>query len=200
MGKAMVPTRGQPQHMQTDHMIRRAFTGDEYRRMAEIGLLHEDDRVELIDGAILVMSPQGSRHVACINRLAKMLEQRIGSTTIVQTQSSIRLDDYTEPQPDIAVLRLQADFYASALPGPDDVLLVIEVADTSLAYDKDTKLPRYANAGIAELWIVDLQHDTVFRYTQPHAGFYAETHQARHGDALQSSVLPNLLLAVDELM
>jgi Uma2 family endonuclease len=178
---------------------RRTWTADEYHRMAEVGILHEDDRVELIDGEIVNMSPLGSRHIACVNRLSKLLERRIGDTTIVQTQSSIRLNDVSEPQPDIAVLRLRADYYADSLPAPSDVLLVIEVADTSLNYDQHVKLPRYADAAIAEVWIVDVARSMLTCYTDPRQGFYANQRHAQRGDAIPSSVFPNLVLAVDEI-
>jgi Uma2 family endonuclease len=178
---------------------RRMWTADEYHRMAEVGILHEDDRVELIDGEIVNMSPLGSRHIACVNRLSKLLERRIGDTTIVQTQSSISLADASEPQPDIAVLRLRADYYADVLPSPSDVLLLIEVADTSLNYDQHVKLPRYAEAGIAEVWIVDLGRAMLTRYTDPRQSFYANQQHAQRGDALQSSVLSDLIIAVDEI-
>ncbi len=178
---------------------RRMWTADEYHRMAEVGILHEDDRVELIDGEIVNMSPLGSRHIACVNRLSKLLERRIGDTTIVQTQSSISLTDASEPQPDIAVLRLRADYYADVLPSPSDVLLLIEVADTSLNYDQHVKLPRYAEAGIAEVWIVDLGRAMLTRYTDPRQIFYANQQHAQRGDVLQSSVLSDLIIAVDEI-
>jgi Uma2 family endonuclease len=193
--KTMAVDTAQP----VEPWARRMWTADEYHRMAEVGILHEDDRVELIDGAIVEMSPVGSRHIACINRLSKLLERRIGDTTLVQTQSSIRLSDASEPQPDIAVLRLRADYYADALPTPSDVLLVIEVADTSLPYDQYVKLPRYAEAGIAEVWIVDVARPMVTRYTDPRRTFYANQQHAQRGDALQSGVFPDLLLAVNEI-
>lgn len=178
---------------------RRIWTAAEYHRMAEVGILHEDDRVELIDGEIVEISPIGSRHAACVNRLSKLLERRIGDTTIVQTQSPIRLNDASEPQPDMAVLRLRADYYTDALPTPPDVLLVIEVADTSLSYDQHVKLPRYADAGIAEVWIVDVARSMLTRYTDPRRGFYTNQQHAQRGDALQSDVFVDLLLAVDEI-
>lgn len=178
---------------------RRLWTPDEYHRMAEVGILHEDDRVELIDGEITTMSPIGGRHAACVDRLNMLLVRRIGDTTIVRIQGPIRLNDYSEPQPDIAVLRLRADYYADSLPIPPDVLLVMEVADSSLAYDQHIKLPRYADAGIAEVWIVDLGSAKLTRYTDPRSSFYAAEHHAGRGDAIQSTVFPELLIAVDDV-
>jgi Uma2 family endonuclease len=178
---------------------RRTWTADEYYRMAEAGILHEDDRVELIDGEIIEMSPIGSKHAACVDRIGKLLERRIGDTTIIRVQGPIRLNDASEPQPDIAVLHLRADYYADALPTPADVLLVVEVADTSLSYDQQVKLPCYAGTGIAEVWIVDVGRAMLTRYTDPRSSFYANQQHAQRGDAIQSSVFPDLLLAVDQV-
>jgi len=178
---------------------RRMWTANEYHRMVEVGILHEDDRVELIDGEIIEMSPIGSKHAACVNRILSVLRQRLGIEFIISVQNPIRLSDASEPQPDIAVLRLRADYYADTLPMPSDVLLVIEVADTSLPYDQHVKLPRYADAGIAEVWIVDVARSMLTRYTDPRQNFYANQQHAQRGDALQSSVFPDLLLAVDEV-
>jgi len=178
---------------------RRTWTADEYHRMAEVGILHEDDRVELIDGEIVEMSPIGSRHAACVNRIVSVLRQRLGIEFIISVQNPIRLNDASEPQPDIAVLRLRADYYADSLPVPSDVLLVIEVADTSLNYDQHVKLPRYADVAIAEVWIVDVARSMLTCYTDPRQGFYANQRHAQRGDAIPSSVFPNLVLAVDEI-
>lgn len=180
-------------------ITRRPFTVKEYERMASAGILGEDDRVELIEGEIIKMSPIGSRHAACVDRLSKLLERRIGQDTIIRVQSPIRLNDYTEPQLDIAVLRLRADYYAEAHPAPDNVLLVVEVADTSLEYDRDVKLPRYAQAMIGEAWLVDLAHTTLTQYTQPSNGFYASVHQVERGGALVSTVFPDLLLSAEDM-
>src|SRR5689334_7852246 len=116
------------------------FTVDDYTRMADAGILSEDDRVELIEGAVVEMSPFRRLHAACVDRLNAWLNRLLGASAIVRVQSPIRLSDYSEPQPDIALLRPRADFYASGHPGPRDVLLVIEVADTSLDYDRGVKL------------------------------------------------------------
>ena len=181
-------------------ITRRAWTVDEYERMAEAGILTEDDRVELIEGEIVQMSPIGSRHAACVNRVAAWLQRKIGQDTIISVQNPIRLNDYTEPQPDIAVLRLQADFYAPAHPTPADVLLVIEVAETSLAYDRDVKLPRYAEAQIPEVWLIDLAGATVTHYAQPRNGVYADVHPAQRGEVLIARTFPNVLVPVDDLV
>src|SRR5215467_3550089 len=106
------------------------FTADDYHRLAEVGILTEDDRVELIDGEIIKMSPIGSRHVACVNKLNTLLSQRVGNAGIVSVQNPIGVDEYSEPEPDIALLQPRPDFYSKSLATAGDVLLVIEVADT----------------------------------------------------------------------
>jgi Uma2 family endonuclease len=178
---------------------RRMWTADEYHRMAEVSILHEDDRVELIDGEIIQLEPISSRHAACTSRLNKLLHHRLNDDVIISAGNPIRFDQYTEVQPDIAVLHFQSDWYASAHPMPSDVLLIMEVADTSLNYDQHVKLPRYAEAGIAEVWTVNVGRSMLTRYTEPRQSFYATQQHAGRGDAIQSSVFPDLLLAVDEV-
>jgi Uma2 family endonuclease len=125
--------------------------------MAEAGIFTEDDRVELIEGEVVAMSPIGPRHAACVRKLARLIRDRVSSTAaIVDVQDPIRLSEHSEPLPDISILRPRDDFYADGHPGPEDVLVLLEVADASVMYDRNTKLPLYARAGIAEVWLVDL--------------------------------------------
>ncbi|QBQ53533.1 Uma2 family endonuclease [Nitrosococcus wardiae] len=146
---------------------RHPFTVQDYHRMAEVGILHEDDRVELLDGEILEMSPIGSRHAAAVDYLTAWLSREVGERAIVRVQSPIRLSLYSEPQPDLTLLKPRSDFYASAHPGPEDVLLLIEMAESSLDDDRDLKLPRYAEAGILESWIIDLPGQRLLVYREP---------------------------------
>jgi hypothetical protein len=127
-------------------ILRWQCTVANFARMVETGILAEDNRVELIDGAVRAMRPIGSRHVAIVNRLNARLSRQVTDRAIVSVQNPLQLTDYTEPQPDLAVLRPRADFYAQALPVPADVLLVVEVVETSPEYDRDEKIPRYAQA------------------------------------------------------
>jgi Uma2 family endonuclease len=122
--------------MMSVQIARRPFTVSDYARMRETGILAEDDRVELIDGEVRLMSPIGPRHAAIVNRLSTLIRRHIGETAIVSVQNPIQLNDYTEPQPDLAILHARDDYYAHAHPRPDDIILVIEVADTSAAYDR----------------------------------------------------------------
>ena len=176
---------------------RRRFTVEDYHRMGEVGILTEDDRVELIGGAIVEMSPIRDPHVRAINLLNEFLVVRLaGGEVTVSIQNPIRLSDDTEPQPDLAVLRGRGRGVADAA----DVLLVIEVADTSRRYDRNVKLPLYAAAGIPEAWLVDLVARTIERHTEPHNGRYRQITIAGRGESLASTVLPAVILPVDAVV
>lgn len=182
-------------------IAKRCFNVEEYYRMAQAGILSEDDRVELIEGEIVEMSPIGSRHAACIDRIVNFLLNRYaGRTAIVRVQSPIRLDDFSEPQPDISLLRPREDFYAGEHPTPTDVLLLIEVADTSLEYDRVVKTLLYARANIPEVWLINLKEDEVDVYMQPVGDSYQTIQRFKAGESFASRVLPDLTLNVDELL
>jgi Uma2 family endonuclease len=146
-------------------LARRLFTVAEYHKMAEAGILSEDDRVELLEGEIVAMSPIGSRHAGLVNRLNRLFSQRAGDQVVVSVQNPVRLGGYSEPQPDLALLRPRADFYTSSHPGPEDVLLAVEVAETSAAVDREVKVPLYARFGVPEVWLVDLAGGPRWRYS-----------------------------------
>ena len=181
-------------------VTRKRFTADEYQRMGEVGILSEDDRVELIDGEIVAMTPIGTRHNACVNRANRALVRAAADDAIVQSQGSVRLDFYSEPQPDLVLLRPQADFYASRPAGPDDILLVIEIAQSSIRYDRDVKAPFYATAGIVEYWLVDLNTNVVWRYSSPEQGTYGSVEQYRRGQSIAPALLPACVIDVDVLL
>jgi Uma2 family endonuclease len=151
---------------------RRRFSADEYERMIETGILRDDERLELWEGDILCMSPVGKRHQARVTWLNDHFASATHGRAIVWVQGSFRMHDGAEPQPDLLLLRYRDDFYESALPEPADVLLLVEVADTSLVHDRDEKLPRYAAAGIIEVWIEDLSGDRLLAYREPRGGRY----------------------------
>ena len=150
------------------------FSVADYNRLGEVGLLTEDDRVELIEGEIIDMPPIGSRHAGTVDFLSDRLFAAVGGRAIVRVQNPIVLDDFSEPQPDITLLRPRDDFYTRGHPRPGDVLLVIEVAETTLPYDRDRKLPVYARAGIAEVWIVDVVRDTLSAFRNPEGHAYRD--------------------------
>jgi Uma2 family endonuclease len=184
----------------TIQVSRRLFTTSEYERMVEAGILGEDERLELLDGEVREMSPIGSRHVACVNRLNTLLNLHMRGQAIVSIQNPIRLSDYSEPEPDIAILHARDDYYADALPVADDVLMIVEVADTSLAYDREDKLPRYAAALIAEVWIIDLEHDTVERYVRPLHDRYAEAATFQRGETLTTQLITPLAISITDIL
>lgn len=162
--------------------------------MAEAWILHEDDRVELLEGEIVEMSPVGGRHARCVTELTRELISLVGEDVRVSPQNPVRLDEHQEPQPDVAVLRAGERYQAGELPEPEDVLLLIEVTDTSLASDRDVKLPLCARAGIAEVWLVDLNVDLIERHTEPSENGYRLLRRAGRGETLESVVLPTLTL------
>lgn len=175
---------------------RHRFTAEDYERMAGAGILTEDDRVELIAGEIIEMSPIGDRHVGAVNRLTRLLSRVVGDDALVSVQNPIRLATDSQPQPDLAVVRGGVRGIADAA----DVLLVIEVADTSREYDRGTKLPLYAAAGIAEAWLVDLVAGTIERHTEPRDGRYRLIVLAGRGESVASTVLPAITLPVDAII
>ena len=136
---------------------RRLLTLDEYHTIGAAGVLKEDDRIELIEGEMIEMAPIGSRHLAKVNRLARLLSQRVGVQAIVSVQNPSPCHHTTNLSPIWPFLMPRADDYEGKLPGAEDILLVIEVADTTLAYDRDSKMPIYARHGIVEAWLVDIQ-------------------------------------------
>jgi Uma2 family endonuclease len=179
-------------------VTRHRFTVEDYEQMGAAGVLTEDDRVELIAGEIVDMSPIRPRHAACVNQATWLLSGQLGDAGRLSVQNPVRLGDHDEPQPDLMVLRPGPD-YDRSLPTPADVLLLIEVADTSLSYDRRVKIPLYARAGIAEVWLVDLKGRLVFRYSDPHEGAYRRTERVGRGQRLTALNLPGLEIAVDDL-
>ncbi len=183
----------------TIQITRRPFTVADYARMRETGILAEDDRVELIEGEVRLMSPIGPVHAAIVKRLNILLSRILPETAILSVQDPIQLNDYSEPQPDLAVLQYRTDFYAHAHPVADDVLLVIEVADTTIDYDRDEKLPRYAQAHIAEAWLIDVNQLTVEQYLQPRNGRYLVKRLLERGDTISAQSVTALHLAIDHI-
>lgn len=180
-------------------LLRRSFTVEEYHRMAQAGVLREDDRVELLDGEILQMAPIGSRHAACVARLTALFA-RVQAKGIVWVQNPIRLGECSETQPDPALLRSRADFYSQAHPGSADVLLVVEVAEGSANMDREVKVPLYARAGIPEAWLMDLAGECMEVFRKPSLQGYQEVRRFRHGDRLAPHAFPDLDLAAQDLL
>ena len=175
------------------------FTVDDYYRMGEVGILSPDARVELVDGEIKRMPPIHPPHANIVDRLTVLLAARLVGVAHLRVQGPIHLDDYNEPQPDLTVMRFRDD-YSRRHPTPDDVLLIVEVADTSLRYDRDEKMPRYGRAGIPESWLVDVQAGTITVFTEPHVGGYGQERVVTRGQEIASLAVEGLRLQVDEAL
>jgi len=181
-------------------LLHHRFTVDEYHRMGEAGIFHEDHRVELIDGQVVEMTPIGLHHAGCVNRLTALFSPLAGSRITLSVQNPVVLARHEEPQPDVAVLRYRADGYGARHPGPADVLLLIEVSDTSVDYDRSTKIPRYARAGIPEAWLVNFPSDRIEVHRDPTPNGYASVSFAQRGDTLTPLALEGVSLRVDDIL
>lgn len=166
------------------------FTVDDYHRMAEAEVFGPEERVELLDGEVMWMTSIGSRHAGCVNRLNRRFVVGVGDRAVVAVQNPIQIGDFSEPQPDLVLLRPQPDFYAGHHGLPPDVFLVIEVSDTSLVYDLRRKAPLYVAGGIPEVWVVDLGARVV------HVSTADGTRQLVPGDTLAPLAFPDLVLDV----
>jgi len=178
---------------------RRLFTRHEYHRMAEAGILKPTERVELIRGEILEMSPPGRRHVAFVDNLNQILVIRLAGRAIVSIQNPVVLADDTEPQPDIALKRLRLVPYKEREAFAEDALLLIEVADTSLRYDRSTKLRVYAEAGIPEYWVVDCAAESVEVHREPRADGYEQVRRVTRPGSVSLLALPDVVLTIAEI-
>ena len=179
---------------------KRLFTVHDYHRMVDAGILSEDDRVELIRGEILAMSPIGPRHSAAVLRATQAMVRIVADRAIVGVQGSIRLDEYDEPQPDVYLLRPKDDYYASGHAGPADILLIIEMADSSLEYDQTIKAKLYAETGVAEYWIADVRNDRLLVYSDRHDNSYANCRELQRGETIAPALLPECQIKVDVLL
>lgn len=171
---------------------------DEYERMGRVGTLSEDDRVELIEGEIVAMSPVGARHIESVTTLAELLGERKPNTVRVTVQNPIRLPNDSQPLPDVTIMK--AKRYWAAIPTASEVVVVIEASDTTLAYDRDVKVPLCAAAGIPEAWIVDLAAGCIDRYGNPSGGIYQTIRHFERGEVLESDVVPGLSIPVENVV
>ena len=179
----------------------RRFTVDDYHRMGEVGILAEDDRVELLAGEIIEMSPIGPRHAGSVSRLNTLFSSRLSTRVIVSIQNPIllRAED-SEPQPDMVLLRPRADFYTRSHPEAQDVYLIIEVADTSLEKDREVKFPIYARAGILEAWLLDVSAGHIEVHRQPTPSGYGNVSLLHRGEVVTPLAFPDLTLTIDDLL
>lgn len=181
-------------------ITRKRFTVDEYHRMGEAGVFESGIRVELIDGEVFQMTPIGSRHAAAVMRLDQAFHHAFAGRTTVSAQLPLVLDDYSEPEPDLALLAVRGDFYASKLPSAPDAVLVVEVSMTSLRFDRELKLPRYAEAGVPEVWIFDLAEARLHVYRQPVGDTYTDCRTLGRDDTVEVEAFPGTPFIVSDLI
>jgi Uma2 family endonuclease len=179
---------------------RHRLTAKEFHRMAEAGILHENDRIELVEGELIDMAPIGGNHAGIVAQLNAWLTGAAAGRYIVFPQNSLALSEHSEPQPDLTLLKPRDDYYRSALPTPSDVLLLIEVSDTTVEFDRNTKAPLYARSGIPEVWLVNLRDQVVEVLREPTAQGYVRNTRVVRGQRLASLAFPDLVLPVDDLL
>lgn len=179
---------------------RRKFTVEEYHYFIEQGVFKPEERLELIEGELIEMSPIGKRHAGSVDFIADFLRKIISDNAIVRVQNPIVLDDFSEPQPDVCLLKRREDFYRQTDAVAKDALLVVEVADTTVKYDREVKFPRYAANGIGEAWLIDLENDRVEIHSEPTALGYSLVKILHRGQTAQSTVLPQIEISVEEIL
>jgi Uma2 family endonuclease len=183
----------------TLQLLRRKFTVEQYHKMIESGILTEDDRVELIRGEIIEMSPIGTKNAACVKCLNQLLSRKLWDRVLIAIQDPIELNDNLEPQPDVALLKPREDFYETAHPQPQDIFLLIEVADSSVNYEREEKIPLYAEANIIEVWLVDINEQIVEVYREPTAAGYQLMQKFTFGQTLSIQAFPDINITVNEI-
>jgi Uma2 family endonuclease len=181
-------------------LVHHRFSLDEYEAMIEHGILTHDDRVELLAGEIVEKMTIGSRHAACVKKLNRVFSTALGGRVIVSVQDPIRLPPDSEPEPDLSIVKPRDDFYAQAHPSPQDVLLIVEVADSSLPVDRSVKLPLYAASGIAEYWIVDLINNAIELYTEPRDGRYTGSRIMRGDETITPTAFPDVVVRIGDIL
>jgi Uma2 family endonuclease len=180
--------------------MRLRFTVDQYYRMIELGMLKDYEKAEIIEGELIQKMPIGNRHAACVEKLNELLRDKLGKSISLRSQQPIRFDDFNEPEPDLAVLKRREDFYVQAKPTPKDALILIEVSDSTLKYDRDVKLALYAEAEIPEVWIVNLPNDIIEVHQKPSVGIYQLAKIFKRGETVESEVLSHLSIAADNIL
>ena len=183
----------------TVHAPKHAFTVEEYHRMVEAGIFTEDDRVELIEGEVLEMAAIGRRHAGCVNRLTRLFTQGAGDRAVVSVQNPVQVGELSEPEPDLTLARPRDDFYSEGHPAAGDILLLVEVTDTSHRYD-EVKIAVYARHGVPEVWQVEVEEGAVTVFREPSLEGYRAIHTAGRGVILSPAALPDLRIPVAEIL
>ena len=184
----------------TSKVVPKRFRVEDFRRMTEAGILPEESGWEIIDGYLIDKMSIGSKHASTVRRLSKLLERKFGDITQISGQNPIYIDEFNEPEPDIALLKPREDFYEESHPTPQDILLLIEVSNSTLEYDRDIKKTLYAEAGIEEFWLVNLKENTVECYSSPKNGTYRLARISEKGETVESKSIENLKLSVEEIL
>jgi Uma2 family endonuclease len=179
---------------------KRLWTVEEYHGMARAGILREDDRLELIKGEVVAMSPIGVRHMACVNRLNHLLMKHFHEQAVISVQNSVYLDEHSEPVPDVVLFKYRQDFYNQNAPTADDVLLLIEVSDSTLPYDRNVKRPLYAQAGIIEYWLINLVDNSVEVHREPEEGAFTKTFICYRNDEITAVSFPDVTFQITDLL
>ncbi len=181
-------------------LLKRQFTVKEYHHKPQAGILKEDERVELIRGEVIKKSPISSHHAACVNRLNRLFYKKLGSRVLVSVQNPVELDDYSEPEPDLALLEPRSDFYESGHPKPGDIFLIVEVGDSTIRGDREVKIPLYAEDNIIEVWLVGINEQCLEVYRQPTSSGYRQVEKLHRGQSLSIQRLPGVNILVDEIL
>jgi Uma2 family endonuclease len=180
-------------------VTKKLFTVNDYYSMAEAGIIGPDERVELVEGEIIQMSPIGHRHGVRVVRASTMFFEAFGRKAVISTQGTLRLNKRTEFEPDLVVFKPRADFYASGRAKPADVLLVVEMADSSLSSDRKIKIPLYAASGIPEVWIQDIENDLLLVYRDPREENYATSLELQRNESVSPNAFPEIRFSIDDL-
>ncbi|MDQ2745727.1 MAG: Uma2 family endonuclease [Acidobacteriota bacterium] len=175
------------------------FTVDEYYKMIELGMLKDYEKAEIIEGELIQKTPIGNRHAATVNALTRFFSRNLNDGILVSVQNPVRLSDYDEPEPDLALADLRK-FDGKRHPRPEEVILLVKVSDSTVKYDRDQKLPLYAEAEIPEVWIINLPNELVEVHTQPSVGLYQFVKIFKRGENVKSEALPELSLEVDAIL
>ena len=181
-------------------VLRHRFTVEDYHRMGEAGILSQNDRVELIEGEVVEMTPIGSPHGGTTTFLHYWFSRQLGRRALVREHNAILLPPHSEPQPDLAIVRVRSDYYRRAHPQPEDIFFLIEVSDTTGEFDRTVKLPLYARTSIAEVWIVDLAAQCVEIYRDPGPSGYERMDRFARGECVTPQAFPDIRLVVDEIL
>ncbi|HLH29800.1 MAG TPA: Uma2 family endonuclease [Terriglobia bacterium] len=179
---------------------KKKFTVEDYYHMAEAGILQPDERVELIEGEVVEMSPIGDPHGVITDRANMIFARGLGDKVVVSVQRPVRINRYNELQPDVVLIRPRENFYGTRHPRPEDVVLLIEVSDTTLRKDQLVKLPIYARSGIPEVWIIDINADAIHTYRQPQRDRYLTTASVGRGESVSPAAFPEFVMRVEDLL